>query len=80
MSAPRGAAPCKESFQFFHLYLYCGNLLPGGVYNEEVSVHGYQDDGEGGEEDTAGLGGPHQLAQDRLNRYRVGHNCMYNEG
>ena len=31
--------------------------------NEEESVHRDQDDGEGREEDAAGLGGPDQLAE-----------------
>ena len=36
------------------------------VENELVSVQGNQDDGEGGEEDAAGLDGPIQLAQNLL--------------
>ena len=39
------------------------NLSCCGMDNEDVSVHGDQHDGEGGEEHTAGLGGPDQLAQ-----------------
>ena len=30
--------------------------------DEQVSVDGDQEDGEGGEEDAGGLGGAHQLA------------------
>ena len=32
-----------------------GYLSLCGVEDEPVPVHGYQDDGEGGEEDTCGL-------------------------
>ena len=49
-----------------YLYLSCVDLLPGWVDDEEVSVNGYEDDGAGGEEDTGGLGGTNQLAQDLL--------------
>ena len=34
--------------------------------NKEISVDGNEEDGEGGQEDTGGLGDTHQLAQNLL--------------
>ena len=47
-------------------HLSSGDLSSCGVYDVSVSVQGDQQDGEGGEEDTGGLGGSHQLAHNLL--------------
>ena len=41
--------------------------------DEDVSVHGDEEDREGGEEDAGGLGGPHQLAQHLLHEGTSAH-------
>ena len=37
--------------------------------DKEISVDGNQEDREGGQEDTGGLGDPHQLAQNLLQNW-----------
>ena len=53
-----GKARCQEG-------LRTGQLGLRGVKDEPVSVQGHQEDGEGGEEDTAGLDSPNHLAEDQ---------------
>ena len=53
--------------------LFCGYLSGSRVDDEDVSVHGDEEDGEGGEEDAGGLGGPHQLAQHLLQHLTSAH-------
>ena len=50
-------------------YLFDRDLPSRGPDYEEVSVHGDQEDREGGEEDAGGLGGADQLAQDLLHEW-----------
>ena len=47
-------------------HLFDGDLVAGGVDDEEVAVDGDEQDREGGEEDARGLDDPRQLAQDFL--------------
>ena len=47
-------------------HLFDGDLVAGGVDDEEVAVDGNEQDREGGEEDARGLDDPRQLAQDFL--------------
>ena len=47
-------------------HLFDGDLVAGGVDDEEVAVDGDEQDREGGEEDAGGLDRPDQLAQDLL--------------
>ena len=46
-------------FRMFFSDLFGGNLSCCWVDDEDVPVHGDQQDGEGGKEDTGGLGAPH---------------------
>ena len=52
-------------------HLFDGDLVAGGVDNEEVAVDCDEQDREGGEEDAGGLDDPRQLAQDFLVRVVV---------
>ena len=47
----------------------CGYLPCAGEDNKEEPVHSNQDHREGGEEDTGGLRGRHQLAKHLLKHY-----------
>ena len=47
-------------------YQAYGDLPLRGVEDEPVPVHGYQEDGEGGEEDAGGLDAAIQLADQLL--------------
>ena len=47
-------------------HLFDGDLVAGGVDDEEVAIDGDEQDREGGEEDARGLDDPRQLAQDFL--------------
>ena len=47
-------------------HLFDGDLVAGGVDDEEVAIDGDEQDREGGEEDAGGLDDPRQLAQDFL--------------
>ena len=49
-------------------HLFDRYLSSRGPDYEEVSVHGDQEDREGGEEDAGRLGGADQLAQDLLKK------------
>ena len=73
------ALVCQSSFSsaYFHLLLIVNqdHLWEVGVDDEEISIDGDQQDGEGGEEDAGGLRGAHHLADDLLVvvMIRVGH-------
>ena len=47
-------------------HLFDGDLVAGGVDDEEVAVDGDEQDREGGEEDAGGLDDPGKLAEDFL--------------
>ena len=51
-----------------HLIIFLTPTSPtcSRMDNKEISVDGNQEDREGGQEDTGGLGDPHQLAQNLL--------------
>ena len=54
------------SRRYIQQHLLNGNLVAGGVDDEEVAINGDEEDGEGGEEDTGGLNDSGQLAKDFL--------------
>ena len=64
------AFACQSSFSgaYFHILLIENqdHLWEVGVDDEEISIDGDQQDGEGGEEDAGGLRGAHHLADDLL--------------
>ena len=68
------ALVCQSSFSGAHFHIQ-DHLWEVGVDDEEISIDGDQQDGEGGEEDTGGLRGAYHLADDLLVivMIRVGH-------
>ena len=52
-------------------------LTSGGMDNEEVSVAGDEEDGEGGEEDAGRLDRTNQLAQNLLKKRASFSDCFY---
>ena len=53
----------KNKMSLICCHLFGGYLCGGGVDDEQISVHCYQQDGETGEEDTACLGCSNQLTK-----------------
>ena len=64
------ALVCQSSFSGAYFYILLNviedHLWEVGMDDEEISIDGDQQDGEGGEEDAGGLRGAHHLADDLL--------------
>ena len=66
LKGPKTAQSLVSPKRYIQKHLLNGNLVAGGVDDEEVAINGDEEDREGGEEDTSGLNYTGRLAKDFL--------------